>query len=236
MMNNDSSLIIYNNLLKELGPKAVSSLQNIKKACDYIIKFRGQLNYSQVGRYCEDAFGTPKTQSILNNSRLKQYIASRIIEYQQDKKYSDYPSSTKKTRSSKYPSDDLDIKTKTYIDLLISRNELLENTNIQLSKSISDLTKVSPLNLSEAIASGASADGSMDLAYSPNNNVKLNALKDAITALLDLPIHLPNTLVTEQRDDKLMLLLKRPAGDLIILRPEQFDEINELLDYLNNLD
>jgi len=212
------------------GTKARTSLMNIKKACDAITISRGELNYSGVGKFCEREYGTPKTQSILNNKDLKRYIGARIFEYSQGRKFPNLPLADCRTKSAAYPSDDLDPKTKVYIDQLRSRIKLLENINKELSKNVENLTKASPVNLAQAIGFGADYDGAMQIEFQREKDSTLEMLREAMTKVLELKDYPASNLVIKENGDRRMMLLERPSGDHIVLEPEHFFALDRLFE------
>jgi hypothetical protein len=93
-MSIESSSAIYKELERTLGPKAVTSLTNLKAACDLIVVARGTMNYSLVARVATEHFGGPKAQTVQNNKNLKRYIGARILEYTNAGKLNNLPAAT----------------------------------------------------------------------------------------------------------------------------------------------
>ncbi len=227
----ESSSAVYAVLSKELGPKAVKSLVNIKSACDLIISSRGVMNYSRVARVATECFGGPKQQSVLNNKNLKRYIDTRIYEYSQSKRPYQLSSTRKKDdlEPKVYPIDNLDSRTKTYIDQLHTRLELAENRYRELRKWQEEYTKANPVNLAEAIGRGPTDVGAMQLEYKSDNSELINQVREAVGALLNISEFI-STLVIETKGEKKRLTLKRPAGDHVVLTPKQFSALDSFLE------
>ena len=153
---------IYEQLLNEVGPKAITSLKRLKAACDQIEEVNGLLNYSTIAKLATRLFGGPKPQSIHNNKKLKEYLSLRIDEYNSknnsiDQKLSNEPISDYQD----YPVENIDIKTKVYIDILHEVNARLEKENKYLSQLLKEESHTNPISLAQAISAGAENDGSM---------------------------------------------------------------------------
>jgi hypothetical protein len=184
-MSLESAAAVYDALCKELGPKGVKSLDNIKSACDVIVSSQGVMNYSRVARVATENFGGPKKQSVQNNRKLKRYIDTRIHEYTQTKKSHPLPAKKKNGVATRaYPVDNLDPRTKTYIDQMHTRLDLAEARYRELRKWQEELTRANPLSLAEAIGRGPSNTGSMQLEYKPSDSELLNHVRLGIQKLL----------------------------------------------------
>ncbi len=161
------------------------SLERIKEACDTIEDMKGLLNYSRVAQYTENHFGGPKIQSIRNNDQHRLYIQLRMQEYQGNKQLpkKSSPSSTKP----RYPSPDLDLKTKVAFDLLRGENDLLRKAMKELKEQILHETRQSPIDMTKAITDGPQPDLSLKLSKeAPENNEYLKLIQDIGQRLLQL--------------------------------------------------
>jgi len=78
MTNIEKSEQIYSKLYDSASSKKRQiSLNNIKKACTALALKYHKLTPATIGKYCEKAWGTPREQSIRNNSEYVQYISIR---------------------------------------------------------------------------------------------------------------------------------------------------------------
>lgn len=124
----ESSGEVYAVLVSEMGPKGRKSLERVKAACDLIALARGVMNYSRVAKVATEHFGGPKAQSVQNSSHLKRYIDARVGEYTaQRHSRTGRGDGNDAKRQEKYPHAELDQRTKTYIDQLHSRLDLVES-------------------------------------------------------------------------------------------------------------
>lgn len=234
MMSFESSSTLYNVLHKELGAKARKSLENLKVACDLIVAARGVMNYSAVARVSTEQFGGPKVQTVQNNKDLKRYVAARMLEYHQAKKTHNPPAAKKAGATQrKYPIDDLDPRTKTYIDQLHTRLELTETRYQELRKWQEEFTRANPVNLGEAIGLGPSSNGAIQLEYKRDDTELLHNVREGIRTLLSLPDHI-SSIKVETRDEMKRLTHKRPSGDRILIDPTVFTALERFLEEAAN--
>ena len=106
--------------------KALTSLNNVKAACDLIVVAKGQMNYSTAARIATENYGGPVKSTVQNNNDLKRYIAARIDEYCCVEKDFKLPEKIQiGNKKTSYPVNNLDVRTKVHIDILTSRNEML---------------------------------------------------------------------------------------------------------------
>ena len=226
----ESSSAIYASLSSELGSKGIKSLNNIKSSCDLIVSFQGVMNYSRVARVATENYGGPKKQSVQNNDGLKRYINARKHEYMRTRKLHELPIKNKNSKEiSKYPVDKLDSRTKVYIDQLHSRLELAELRYSKLRKWQENYTRTNPLSISKVISKGAGEEGALQIEYDSVGSEVLNVARQGIQELLKLNEFI-QSLEVEVQGNKKRLTLKRPAGDHVILTPQQFWSIERLLD------
>ena len=69
---------LYNSLyLPATSKKKLTTLNNIKKACDDLSLKYNKITVTTVSKYCELKWGTPRAQSIRNNVEYVQYIDAR---------------------------------------------------------------------------------------------------------------------------------------------------------------
>ncbi len=229
-MTMETSKSVYEELFNTLSPKAMKSLTNIKKACDIIVTTRGIINYSQVGKIATVHFGSPKIQSIQNNKSLKRYIDARLNEYHNKVKSHSLPDSNQKVlNSNEYPAPNLDSRTKTYIDQLRLRNNILDNVNKELKNTIKNITKSDPINIANAIATGADNEGNLEVDYTESNE-HLFLVQQILLNVFSLVDFMPDIVVDVQGGKK-SLILKREMGDIIIINPKQMRTVNSLLNH-----
>ena len=166
-MNDQSqaSQFLYEKLLKEVGPKAARSLKNLKAACDQIEKLDGIMRISTVCEFAMQHYGSPKAQSVHNNKKIKEYVDLRIEEWNNNnKKISSHRlNEDKNVVTNKYPTVDIDVKTKVHIDMLRDTIKRLEKENEYLSQLLKHETQINPPSLADAIFAGANQDGSMEI-------------------------------------------------------------------------
>lgn len=209
--------------------KSKTSLENVKKACDLIVASRGVMNYSRVALVATESFGGPKKQSIQNNKDLKRYISARLEEYLGGRKHHSLPSRTEENMQSKYPETGLSPRVKVYIDQLVIRLNLVEKRYQELRKQQEELTKRNPVSLIDAIEKGSTEEGNLILEYTVDNCQEMHGeLKAAVASLLDLREHI-KSLEVEVINGQSGLVLKRPAGDVVILDPKQYAVIQSVI-------
>ena len=150
---------IYNQLCNEGNNKFVATLNRIRGACDALATANATLSYSQVGKMAVQLFGGPKTQSILNSAKHTSYIAARRREQHGSKLNTSYR--TEPQPGAKYPSDDLDYKTRRYIDDLRQRNTTLELAMRELKNHVLTSTAIQPIDITRMINAGPKVEGSM---------------------------------------------------------------------------
>lgn len=152
----------FKRLIQESNSKKFHrSLEKIKIACDEIINLKGLLNYARIAHYTQVHFDGPKRQSIINNEKLKLYISIRQKEYA--KNTTNETQSPRKKDQPEYPTNDLDIRTKSHIDSLCARNAFLEKAMSNLRRDILNQSRSNPIDLERSIEAGIQDDMSMVL-------------------------------------------------------------------------
>ena len=228
-MSLESSAAVYDALCKELGPKGIKSLNNIKSACDLIVSSRGMMNYSRVASLATENYGGPKKQSVQNNNNLKRYIDARVDEYTQARISHQLPANKKHGAAQRtYPADNLDPRTKTYIDQLHTRLDLAEARYRELRKWQEQHTRSNPINLADAIGRGPSDTGALQLEHTNDNSELMDQVRQGVKSLLNLTDFI-SSLEFETRGEKKKLTLDRPAGKYVVLTPKQLEAIEHLV-------
>lgn len=211
--------------------KALTSLNNVKAACDLIVVAKGQMNYSTAARIATENYGGPVKSTVQNNNDLKRYIAARIDEYCCVEKDFKLPEKIQiGNKKTSYPVNNLDVRTKVHIDILTSRNEMLETRYKDLKLELERLTKSNPINLSEAIGRGPARDGSsaLQIEYTQLDTHDLHSFRAALENILQLP-EIVSNLEVEVRDEKKRMVLKRTASNEVILDPKQYEIIERYI-------
>ena len=226
----DPAHLLYEQLLKDLGPKARRSLERIRSACNTIALARGAMTYSRVAKVAVERFGGPANQTILNNKQLKAYIDARALADRRSNGRSNAPgpasASGLSRRTEQYPSEGLDAKTMACIDMLraeVARNEQLILT---LQKTLESQTKRSPLSFEEALRLGPGRLTELQLPLVANGNNMPIAMRRALTSVLTGEVA---TLQVEVRDGKQRLAGTRQGTLEILLSPFQWTEALEWL-------
>jgi len=233
----DDSAACFKRLLQESNSqKFHTSLERIKNACDGIEDMKGLLNYSRVAKYTENHYGSPKRQSIMNSKRLRLYIDLRKQEYGAKS-----PAPKRKKASSitpRYPTNDLDLKTKVFIDQLHSLNEQLQARNAFLEKAMRNLqqdilhtTRENPIDVRAMIEQGAQDDLSMNIVREKQKNASgiSTKAKNAIEKLLALADNPHCSLKFEIIDGERNLMLKSAMAPETILFTDELVELETLL-------
>ena len=155
---------LFKELTKGVDTRVKRSFDNIKAACDDIINAGGILNYSKVGRWCEQKYGVineegtvikkgqPTVKTIQQDRfNYKTYIDARI-HHSTTKNRNSSQSSNKD--DNKYPSPNLDNATKLHINNLRSEvNRLRRELSIVESR-FTELQKDHPIELSKLLKYG----------------------------------------------------------------------------------
>lgn len=211
--------------------KFETAINSIKQACDITEKIKGEMNYTKIAELTKANFAGPVYSTIMNDEKgHKLYIALRMAEY---KKRSSRPPERSSGIPYKpnYPSEDLDLKTKAFIDQLRSRNAFLEKEARYLEKQLNELTKEKPLSLAKVIEAGANPDLSMKLFESEHDKVAtvpLNIkLLKALRKVLEIPEKTDNPLFLEKRNGKKALLWNGHSETHMLLNPEEWHAIEE---------
>jgi hypothetical protein len=227
----ENAATCFKRLLQESNSqKFHASLERIKKACDAIEDMKGLLNYSRVAQYTENHYGSPKRQSIMNSKQLRLYIDLRKQEYTQ--KSPGRNNKKSKNIGPQYPSPDLDLKTRVYIDQLRARNAFLEKAMSYLKQEVLCQTQKAPISLSKSIEAGAREDLSLEVVRQNQGNQsdeKLELIRTAIHKLLDLSNNVNCPLEIQNRNDKDFLVLETPLSQETILFDDELDVLNRLL-------
>ncbi len=234
----ENSAACFKRLLQESNSqKFHTSLERIKKACDGIEDMKGLLNYSRVAKYTENHYGSPKRQSIMNSKRLRLYIDLRKQEYGNK---SPAPKRKKaKNITPRYPTSDLDLKTKVFIDQLHSLNEQLHARNAFLEKAMRNLqqeilhtTRENPIDVRAMIEKGAQEDLSMKIVREQQDKIPQGIstkAKTAIEKLLALADNPHCSLKVEIIEGERNLMLKSAMAPETILFADELVELETLL-------
>lgn len=211
----------YVRLMSELAPKARSSLERVRLACDGIETVRGTMNYSRVAAAATERFGGPRKQTIQNNRQLKAYIARRIHEYtnRSTRSRADQPV-TSRTKPSQYPSQDLDSKTRLHIDLLTADNRRLHDENVYLANLLEQQTTLQPISISDAIKGGPSTDLTLQIPMAGGSDLPVS-----VRELLKLLIEGRNEqLYIQSRANSTRLAIVKDGMEHVLLTPAQWNE------------
>ena len=227
-MSIETSSNVYTELQTFIGAKAKTSLTSIKKTCDIIESTLGIMSIAKIGKVAEAQFGGPKVQSIRNNKNLKRYIDCRIHEYQNKRQVKQASKKSTGDEHTRYPSKDIDSRTKLYIDNLRSRNKMIEERYKELSKWQVNFTKQNPIDLAALISMGPSDTGDLDIHYTKDVNESLFSVRDAIKSLLSLPEYIER-LSIEVRDEKTAMILHSSRGDHVVLTPTQYKTLTQFI-------
>ncbi len=154
---------IFDRLTKDADPRVKISFQHIREACDLIIKTHGILNYSSVGRVCEELFalknddgsvlkkGQPTVKTIQQNRHdFKIYIDSKKTQTKNKFKSN---VKTNERDEGKYPAPNLDNSTKNYIDNTQAEIKRLKRELKNLESKFLELQKEQPIELTRLLSS-----------------------------------------------------------------------------------
>jgi len=228
-MSIESASAIYDSLYLEIGTKGIKSLNNIKASCDLIVSVCGIMNYSRVADIATKEFGGPKKQTVQNNKNLKRYIDARILEYNHlNRRRQPKPNIDSSDNSHKYPSDNLDSRTKTYIDQIRTRLNLVEVRYKELRKWQEEYSKINPVNLAAVIGVGPKTNGLMSVEPKQNNDELLYHVRNGIHEFMKLTDYIHDLDIEKNRSMQ-RLTLKRPMGTHVVLSPKQFEAIEIFL-------
>jgi len=229
----ENSSAVYDELIKTVGAKCIKSLNNIKSACDLIEISHGIINYSRVAKVATEHFGGPKAQSIHNNAKLKRYIDSRILEYSNIKNRN-----TKQVREKSicknYPSDNLDLRTRKYIDQLHDRLNLVETRYKTLRDWQEKFTKINPIDSKLAIMNGPDHETALKIEYSGDSEL-LTLIKRCIQRLIELPNYHSDFIIETKKLDNIQkkrLSICNSNNDMVnyvLLTPDMLDACNKFL-------
>ncbi|PVX83631.1 hypothetical protein C7402_10635 [Paraburkholderia unamae] len=217
-------------LFEQVGPKARSSLERIKKACDQIELAKGTMNYSRVAAVATEQFGGPRPQTIQNNSELKLYIAARMSEYAAhlSKRHRDprrsNPQSAHPRQPDAYPAEGLDPKVRLCIDLLRDDNTRLVTENKNLSLLLERETKTRPVSLTSAFALGPTEDLSLPIEILPQTSDMPVPLLSALRTVFKGEVA---ALRVERRDNLTCLVACAPSDLRVLLTPAQWESAKE---------
>lgn len=229
MLQPESSSKCFERLMREsTSRKLKKSLESIRKACDELEKMKGVINYTKVAEFTTNHFNTPRRQTIMNSERLRLYIDLRKDEYEKDRFGKKQPKQSQ--TSPLYPSNDLDLKTITYIDQLRSRNSFLEKQTSFLRDQLTQETKVNPISYTKSIKAGAYEGGAMEVTRIVKQGVISSDAKDAIEKLLSLTEN-PNSYLKIMQEDgeKQRLILNTPSATETVLYDEHLKALRDLL-------
>lgn len=227
----ENSTTCFKRLLQESNSKKFhKSIEHVKKACDEIVNMKGLLNYSRVAQYTENHFGGPKRQSVMNNSKLRLYIDLRKQEYTNASQMT--KQSTVTNKASEYPSDDLDQKTKSYIDQLRARNAFLEKAMNNLKQDILNETRANPIDLNKSITAGVQNDLSMQIVREsePSQKSEQTAVFQKIfQRLLDIAKTHASPLDVKTREGKEYLAIDTTGYTATVLYNKELDMVRKIL-------
>lgn len=222
---NESATELYNRLILELSTKAKKSLELVKKSCDDIELARGVINYSKVAEFATKHYGGPSKQTVQNNKNLKNYIYKRMCEYKTWHRNSTVRNNEIK-RKGVYPTEILDIKTRTYINHMQDAIKHLENKVSHLNQILETETRKTPIPFSKVISKGIQQDGGLSIAI-PHNKAIPGCLYPFLKKLLglDKKVGKLKSFEVKCRDNKYMLVnIDRMIGETL-LTPAEWDEI-----------
>ncbi|MCE3269010.1 MAG: hypothetical protein K0R49_1262 [Burkholderiales bacterium] len=226
---NESATELYNRLILELPTKAKKSLELVKTSCDDIELARGIINYSKVAEFATKHYGGPSKQTVQNNKNLKNYIYKRMCEYKTWRK-----NSTDRNNETKYkdvyPTENLDIKTRTYINHMRDAIRHLETKVSNLNQILETATRKTPIHFSEVISKGIQQDGGLSIAV-PQNKAIPGFLYPFLRKLfgLDKNAGRLKSFEVKCRDNKYMLVNTDGMINETILTPAEWDEIGSWL-------
>lgn len=215
----------YEKLKEELkSPKALESLNRIKEAIDFYKDSNLQFNLSSIGRYCEDKWESPKTQSIRNNKKFVEYIK----EEQKEMKKKDISIVNKKSKNidnfilNKVE----DEETKEYIKIQQEKYKLLEEKYNTLKQGFNDLK-------------GIDIDNLIDNNLNQNNPQDLNCLSNLLSVDKNKDKEINkyfSNLEKEQKLTSVKLIEETKILDLIeILNKDFLSKIDIKLSYKNGM-
>jgi hypothetical protein len=221
---NESADEIFRLLLAEVGPKARTSLERIKAACDMIESMRGLMNYSRVAAVTTEQFGSPRAQTVQNSKQLKAYIAVRMKEYEEGKHprprrdtSPKYPVKVEPT----YPVEGLDAKTRLFIDLMTQTNQRLEAENNRLAHLLEKETERRPISLTDAFSRGPTSTFGVDVNLGETSKRLPDGLKDALSTVLNGKV---DSFVVQRRGDLVRLVYQLDGIENTLLSPSQWKE------------
>ena len=221
----------FKRLLQESSSaKFHKSLERVKRACDAIEDMKGLLNYSRVAQYTENHYGSPKRQSIMNSKQLRLYIDLRKQQYAE--KSPDRNRKKTKDIGPQYPSADLDLKTKVYIDHLRARNAFLEKAMSYLKQEILRQTQENPISLSKSIEAGAQNDLSMKMVRDDQLAGGSGLSKkagNAIQKLLSLTENPNCPLELQSMNGEQVLVLETPLTSETVLFGDELEALQVLM-------
>ncbi len=226
---NESATELYNRLMSELPTKAKKSLEFVKTSCDDIELARGVINYSKVAEFATKHYGGPSKQTVQNNKNLKNYIHKRMCEYKTWHK-----DSTDRNKDIKhkyiYPTESLDVKTRTYIKHMQDAIEHLENKISHLNQILEAKTRKTPIPFSEVISNGIQADGNMSITIPHNNSVPI-CLYPFLKKLfgLDKNSGKLKSFEVKCRDNQYVLVNSDGMVSETLLTPVEWDDIKSWL-------
>lgn len=220
----ETSDSVYNELKTLLNKKGLNCLDNVRMACDIIVSAKGNMNFSRVGDIATIQFGSPKKQSIQNSPHLKRYIQARITEYHRDSTRLTHQPNVPTTEVPLWPEKDLSPRTRTYINQLRTRLEMIEKRYSDLRISQEKITKSNPVSLSGICGDPQSMVPTQCLRV----NSDYDEVRQSVRALLNICEYI-NSLQTETINSRTGLVLKRPSGDVVILTPAQYDSLKSFL-------
>lgn len=215
----------YETLKTELkSPKALEALTRIKEAIDFYKESNLQFNLSSIGRYCEDKWESPKTQSIRNNKKFVEYIK----EEQKEMKKKDISIVSKKNKNvdnfilNKVE----DEETKEYIKIQQEKYKLLEDKYNTLKKSFNELK-------------GINIDNLIDNNLNQNNPQDLNSLTNLLNVDEDTDKEINkyfSNLEKEQKLTSVKLIEETKILDLIgILNKDFLSKMDIKLGFKNGI-
>jgi hypothetical protein len=179
---------------KLINPKAIETLDRIEESINVLEKEQILFNVASIGRYCEDKWESPKTQSIRNNKDLMEYIKHRQNLIKLKNKESKNKNNGNVYGLDKKIMDSIENENiKTYLKIQEERYKLLEQQYFNLKKVISD---ISPVNIDKLIEDNLDIKNPIDLVSNLKFDTKFDKSNNSFNNLLN------ETLKVDDNTDK----------------------------------
>lgn len=145
----------YNEIKSNLkSKKAIESLDRVKETIDFYINEGIDFSVASIGRFCENKWESPKTQSIRNSKELMKYI-----NFRQDNENIN-PSKSKNKTNNSFIDNIEDEQIKSYIRIEKEKYKTLENKYNDLKKFVS---QIQPVDIDKLIENNLDVDNPIDL-------------------------------------------------------------------------